>query len=117
MNLTGHENSNDVERVCSKSWDNSFDLLEEYLIMTKTKKTTRPKKTVLRSVDTTDVAVTDELTESLISDEERLEMISEAAYYRAEARGFKPGDHVKDWLEAEELVDKMLSESVKEARF
>lgn len=28
-------------------------------------------------------------------------MIAEAAYYRAERRGFGPGDSVRDWLEAE----------------
>ena len=30
--------------------------------------------------------------------------ISEAAYYRAEARGFEPGHEVEDWVEAERQV-------------
>lgn len=29
------------------------------------------------------------------------EMIAEAAYYRAEKRGFAPGDELRDWIEAE----------------
>ncbi|HXH65111.1 MAG TPA: DUF2934 domain-containing protein [Mariprofundaceae bacterium] len=31
----------------------------------------------------------------------REHMIAEAAYYKAEKRGFSGGDHVRDWLEAE----------------
>jgi hypothetical protein len=30
--------------------------------------------------------------------------ISEAAYYRAEARGFEPGHEMEDWVEAERQV-------------
>lgn len=37
--------------------------------------------------------------------EDRLEMIAEAAYYRAEKRGFEPGHEIEDWLEAETAVD------------
>jgi hypothetical protein len=35
-------------------------------------------------------------------------MIAEAAYFRAEARGFEGGDSVRDWLEAEAEVDAIL---------
>jgi hypothetical protein len=38
-------------------------------------------------------------------------MIAEAAYFRAEARGFQGGDSVRDWLEAEAEVDAVLPES------
>jgi len=34
--------------------------------------------------------------------------ISEAAYYRAQARGFEPGKELNDWLEAEIEYAKML---------
>ena len=44
---------------------------------------------------------------------ERLIMIAEAAYYRAERRGFEPGDQLKDWLEAEAEVDAWLSKVTK----
>jgi hypothetical protein len=40
-----------------------------------------------------------------IEPEDRLDMIAEAAYYRAEKRGFEPGHEVQDWLEAEMAVD------------
>ena len=43
------------------------------------------------------------------SPEERAHLIAEAAYYRAEARGFAPGDEVGDWLAAEHEVDERLA--------
>ena len=42
---------------------------------------------------------------SFTEPEDRLEMIAEAAYYRAEKRGFEPGHEVEDWLAAETAVD------------
>lgn len=45
--------------------------------------------------------------------EDRYEMIAEAAYYKAEQRGFEIGDEELDWLEAEqELIEKMGQEPV-----
>lgn len=44
-----------------------------------------------------------------ISDSERRKMIAEAAYYRAQHRGFHPDDRLNDWLEAETQVDEMIS--------
>jgi hypothetical protein len=35
----------------------------------------------------------------------RNRMIAEAAYYRAEARGFATGYELEDWLEAEAEID------------
>lgn len=40
---------------------------------------------------------------SIPSDREK--RIAEAAYYRAEKRGFAPGYALEDWLVAEALVD------------
>ena len=40
--------------------------------------------------------------------EDRQHMISTAAYYRAERRGFDGGDEVEDWLEAEAEIDAKL---------
>jgi hypothetical protein len=37
-------------------------------------------------------------------------MISEAAYYLAEQRGFGPGYELGDWLQAESQVDNRLSQ-------
>jgi len=42
--------------------------------------------------------------------ERRHELISEAAYFRAEARGFAPGNDLDDWLDAEAEVDERLAE-------
>jgi hypothetical protein len=42
--------------------------------------------------------------------ERRQRMIRDAAYYRAERRGFAGGDAVRDWLEAEAEIDRMLAQ-------
>ena len=42
------------------------------------------------------------------SPEERRRMIAEAAYFRAEKRGFAGGDPVEDWIVAERRVDEAL---------
>lgn len=39
----------------------------------------------------------------------RHELISEAAYFRAERRGFIPGSEVEDWLVAEREIDARLT--------
>jgi hypothetical protein len=39
------------------------------------------------------------------SAEDRFSYIATAAYYRAEARGFVPGQELDDWLEAEAEFD------------
>lgn len=41
-------------------------------------------------------------------EEQRHRMISEAAYYRAEHRGFDGGDPLEDWLVAESEIDSMI---------
>lgn len=38
----------------------------------------------------------------------REQLVSEAAYYKAEQRGFQPGNEMADWFEAESDVDRML---------
>lgn len=43
-----------------------------------------------------------------ITPEERHRMICDAAYYRAERRGFKGGDPRQDWLDAEYEIDQLL---------
>lgn len=42
--------------------------------------------------------------------DQRQQMIAEAAYFRAERRGFNGGDAVRDWCEAEAEVDAQLRE-------
>jgi hypothetical protein len=38
----------------------------------------------------------------------RLDMIRDAAYFRAQARGFAPGQETVDWLAAEQEVDELI---------
>lgn len=49
--------------------------------------------------------------EMAMSPEQRLQLVSLGAYYRAEARGFAPGRELDDWLEAESEVDASLRRS------
>ena len=43
-----------------------------------------------------------------VSHDDRRAMIAEAAYLRAERRGFTPGHETEDWLAAEVEVDALL---------
>jgi hypothetical protein len=43
-----------------------------------------------------------------ISAEERERMIAEAAYFKAESRGFEGGDPIQDWIEAETEINAVL---------
>lgn len=45
-----------------------------------------------------------------LSPDARRQMIAEAAYLRAEQRGFVAGDPLDDWLAAEREVDLLLAE-------
>ncbi len=45
---------------------------------------------------------------ALIDQELRRGMIAQAAYYRAERRGFEPGHEAEDWFAAESEVDAAL---------
>lgn len=38
----------------------------------------------------------------------RQQMIAEAAYYRAESRGFAPGGELADWLQAEANICRLV---------
>ena len=43
-----------------------------------------------------------------VDPERKCKMIAEAAYYRAQKRGFTPGGELQDWLEAESEVTALL---------
>jgi hypothetical protein len=49
----------------------------------------------------------------IISNDVRHNLIAEAAYYRAQRRGFQNGDPVEDWLAAEAEIDEQLSEPIR----
>jgi hypothetical protein len=44
-----------------------------------------------------------------VTNEERHQLIAEAAYFRAERRNFTPGGEMEDWLNAEAEVEMKLS--------
>ena len=46
---------------------------------------------------------------TIVTPEQRLNMISEAAYYRAERQGFEGVDANRNWLEAEQEINEMLN--------
>ena len=50
-----------------------------------------------------------------ITPEQRHQLIAEAAYLRAESRGFDAGDPLDDWLQAEQEVDARLTHSARDA--
>jgi hypothetical protein len=39
----------------------------------------------------------------------RHDMIRDAAYFRAQARGFVPGNEIEDWLAAEQDVEELIA--------
>ncbi len=45
-----------------------------------------------------------------VGPEERYHGVAEAAYFRAEHRGFLPGYELQDWLDAEAELDKPLTQ-------
>ena len=49
-------------------------------------------------------------TTAAIGPEERYDRVAEAAYLRAEHRGFLPGCELQDWLDAEAEIDKLLTQ-------
>ena len=51
-----------------------------------------------------------------VAPDERHRMIAEAAYHRAEKRGFMNGDPVQDWLEAEAQIENELRNGRKSRR-
>jgi Protein of unknown function (DUF2934) len=51
-----------------------------------------------------------------VTPEQRYQMIAEAAYFRAEKRGFVGGDVSQDWLEAEAEIDSILKKPSKSGK-
>jgi Protein of unknown function (DUF2934) len=43
-----------------------------------------------------------------LSAQERERLIAQAAYFRAERRGFAPGGELQDWIEAETEVQRLI---------
>jgi hypothetical protein len=69
---------------------------------------TAKRATVRRSAGKTGRVVKADGGGASLSADERRALIAEAAWYRAEARGFAPGGEEADWLAAEAEVDDSL---------
>jgi hypothetical protein len=67
-------------------------------VQTPPPKPVRPKRAVLTAANVS------------LEGEDRQLLIAEAAYFRAERRGFQPGRELEDWLAAEIEVDALLGE-------
>jgi hypothetical protein len=48
-----------------------------------------------------------------VTPEERLAMVRDAAYYKAEKRNFAPGHEAQDWADAEQEIDELLAKAQK----
>jgi Protein of unknown function (DUF2934) len=46
-----------------------------------------------------------------VSGEDLQRLVAEAAYYRAQRRGFEPGYELQDWVEAEAEVKRLIGRS------
>lgn len=46
-----------------------------------------------------------------MSSEDLQRLVAEAAYYRAQRRGFEPGYELQDWVEAEAEVKRLIGRS------
>ena len=70
------------------------------------KEVTTPKKT-----GTTEKTADKQPTQEKDDTQQYLMMIAEAAYYKAESRGFEPGHEMEDWIEAEKEIMNALDQS------
>jgi hypothetical protein len=66
-----------------------------------------PRKTAAPAISAAK-AKPDGATASFVGPGQRAALIAKAAYYRAEKRGFAPGNETEDWLAAESEVDAKL---------
>lgn len=71
-------------------------------------RTEQPKKAPRGRAEAPSRAQRDGIPGDAAHDCPREQMIAEAAYYRAEQRGFTPGNEMSDWLQAEADVERAL---------
>lgn len=77
--------------------------------MPTTQSTTTSKTTVKSRKPTLHKSSTTKTAGKFVTPEQRNKMIAEAAYFIAEKRGFGEGNTDADWLNAENEIDKMLT--------
>ncbi len=67
----------------------------------------RSNNVMKENVSTKNFGSVGKLSQTITADERR-RMIEQAAYFRANERGFSGGDPLNDWLTAEKRIDAML---------
>jgi Protein of unknown function (DUF2934) len=67
-----------------------------------------PRKTAAPATTAVNKAKPDGAPAGFVGPGQRVALIAKAAYYRAEKRGFAPGNEAEDWLAAESEVDAKL---------
>lgn len=77
----------------------------------KTPTTPAPRKRAPRKASTAISEIGSNFSQ-FVGPEQRAALIAEAAFFRAEKRGFAPGHEVEDWLAAEAEVDEKLMRAV-----
>jgi hypothetical protein len=77
----------------------------------KSSETQPPRKRAPRKPAATAIAAVPTFGQ-FVGPERRAALIAEAAFFRAEKRGFTPGHEVEDWLAAESEVDAKLMHAV-----
>lgn len=81
----------------------------------KSQATSTPRKGAPRKPEAAISAVAPTFNQ-VVGPEQRAALIAEAAFLRAEKRGFASGDEVEDWLAAESEVDAELMHAVESGR-
>ncbi len=79
---------------------------EQLMVMPTSQLMVMPTSNIYGAVDTNIIG---QNTENAVNELVRKEMVREAAYYKAEKRGFMNGDPVQDWFEAEHEIGEQLS--------
>lgn len=102
---TTAKKTSSAETAPMKTVSSKDDAVGTGATKTTTTKTTATKTTPLTNTEGQKLVRTGK-----ISSEQRHQMICNAAYYRAERRGFTDGSPEQDWLDAEAEVDAMLSD-------
>jgi hypothetical protein len=101
--LPPHANCSTIAKEARMANRRTPDLPRTPVVIS-TKKRVRPRTSPIR-----DPLTAGALTAGTVSDETRRGMIAQAAYLRAEQRGFASGYELEDWLLAEGEVDALLS--------
>jgi len=71
------------------------------------KKTAAPRKTAAKVAKKTTAR---KAQRKAVTPEQRYRLVAEAAFLKAEQRGFEGGDPVQDWLDAEQEVEGSLTD-------